>query len=177
MSESTVTLTGIVRDALDRSSYADPRDIAKWVSTNTPDELIEEFYIQALVHVVRNVMSTNRSKAVPSMVEQAAEMAPPAVRRKSAPSSKVAKIRQWASDWERKCNHERINGVGGVSKLMGECTSDDLRYAADDRRKRSEALMNAAGWYASLAERMDEFGVATLRQLPEAAIADLEGAT
>ena len=85
----------------------------------------------------------------------------------SAHSSATKAIREW---WLDKV--EVHVSDGGYLKI-GECTFDDLMFAAQERRNRALDMANAAERFETVAKAVKDAGVATVAELPQKARTEL----
>lgn len=146
------SLPDAVREVLDTTSLADPDDVAAKVAENVPSNKLRTVVRVLLPAYVREHMRAQRASN-PVISD--------AHRTRSARSSKVAAIR---AEHER-CLRDRVFTDAGW-KLLGECTYENLVYAANARREDAERNMARAAQYDALAAALQEHGVATVGELP-----------
>lgn len=150
-----------VSDALDSSSLASPDEIAHKVAEGIGPREVRSALLQALPNYVSRVIQQRRSVNVildPSQATEERETA----RKQSARSFKVGAIR---SAWQRALM-DRVHVHDGY-KLFGECTYEDLVFAAEERRDHARRNAAKAEQYSAVAAKLQAFGVATVAELPE----------
>jgi hypothetical protein len=147
-------LRALIREVCDNSTMTDPATIAKEVGRRIGRNQQRDALEQALPVVVQHVISRRQPIAVPE------QRAPTSNR-----SRKVASIRE---TWRRMLR-DRI-AVGpelGDWKFLGDCTADDLAYAAAIREEHARRNAARAQQLRDLADRLAEHGVTTVSDLPE----------
>lgn len=157
---ATFSLRAEIKKVVDETDLTDPRDIAAKVAENVPAKLLRDALAQALPELVRVELTRARSG-------QPAPTAAPANR-----SSKVAAIRD---AWRRHLR-DRIHVGRGVWQMLADCTAENLRVAADERRQNAAANLAAADRFDRYAAALEEHKVARFADLPESVQAELLGA-
>ncbi len=142
-------LRALVREVARTSLVADPGLVAADVLARIADEDRAAALDQALRDVVREVFRDERNWT---------RVGPPQV----GVSAKVQGIRD---HWQRALR-DRINVAEGEWKFLGECTQDDLAFAAEQRREQASRLRAKAAQYDVLRNLLDEHGVKQVRDLP-----------
>jgi hypothetical protein len=163
---SDFNLRQVVRDVLAGSVMADPRQLAAEVFARVPVEEYGAALAQCLPDLVREEIRDSRNRTVEPMAEQPTG--------RPARSAKVAGIRDW---WQTKLR-ERVH-VGPAPSdwlLLGDCSFDDLMFAAEERRTIAARNSAKAAEFAALAEAVRDAGVTRVRDLPKDTLqARLEG--
>jgi len=131
-------------------------DIAKAVEPRIPEAHRHDVLLLLLTRYIAN-MKPRLSDIGPEPVPA------PAPARQSNGSAAVAAIRKYA-----KFFHISVNVARNQDKWMGDCTYDDLQYAAANRRRVAEETFAAAAEYEALANLVKERNVTTVRELPPA---------
>jgi hypothetical protein len=159
-------LRKLVRDVLANSLLADPRDLAAEAFLRIPAAEHAAALRQCLTDVVREEIRLSRNHTPPTVT--AGRPGPrgntarqqPAVAR----SSKVAGIRAM---WQEKLRERIHTGPASTDwRLLGDCTFDELMFAAGERRTIALRNESKAAEYAELAEAVRAAGVARVRDLP-----------
>lgn len=155
-----------VRAILTDSTMADPRELAAEAFARIPAEDYGTALQQCLPDVVREEIRHSRNFApAGAMTEQPRAIGSGA---KARPSKKVASIRAM---WQEKLR-ERIHTGPAPSdwRLLGDCTVDELMFAAEERRAMAARNEAKAEEYADLAEAVRTAGVQRVRDLPAAVL-------
>lgn len=158
---SDFSLRKLVRDVLSASTMADPRGLAAEVFGRISPEDYGAALGECLPDVVREEIRYSRNHVAPAapMAEQAGSGAPPSGR-----SSKVASIRAM---WQQKLRERIHTGPSATEwRLLGDCTFEDLMFAAGERREIAARNEVKAEEYAQLAEAVRAAGVQRVRDLP-----------
>lgn len=157
-----VTLRHLVHSVLEQTDLASPEEVAAAVARGVPAKRVRAVLVEALTAYVRTTMQQRRAHNPILADEQ---------RTQSARSSKVAAIRDsWAS-----ALRDRVHVSDGW-KLLGECTFEDLMFAAAERREHAARNLAKADQFEALASRLESAGVETVADLPESALDVLESA-
>lgn len=151
-------LRAAVNDVLDTTSLTDPVAIAAKVAENVPTRQLRVALAEALVSFVANV---NQRRRMNNPLLGGA----PQVR--SGRSTKVAGIATW---WAAALR-DRVH-VDGGHKFLGDCTFDDLMFAASERRQQARLNEAKADQYEALAKLLREHGVDRVADLPPSAVTD-----
>lgn len=169
-------LRALIRDVCDKSSDAEPDLLVKEVLRRIERRDTRAALEQALPTVVQSVISsyrftTDRPQTAPAdhfgsdaHTGAASGGAHPI---KASRSSKVAGIR----DTIGRALRERIS-VGhdrSAWKFLGDCTADDLEYAAQLRDDLAKSNAHRAKQLRELADALREADVETVRDLPDLA--------
>lgn len=160
-------LTDSIRSVLATSRLADPADIAQIVFDRTPVEDMPDAYLQLLRSKVREISRLEnietrqqyRNGPVPSQQRDTTGMQTTTIPNGSA---KVAAIRQVHNAYYDQRVHAK-----GQSKLLGDCTIDDVFDLAAQRRQMAQKNVAIAREFESLAEQMHAAGVTYARQLDQ----------
>lgn len=148
-----------VRDFLDETDLTDFKEMAAELSARVPAKQLRDALAQALPHLLATV---NQQRRMNNPVLAGTAAAP--VR-----SAKVAGIAAMHAAALRVLVH-----VGdGHNKQLGDCTYEDLMFAAEERREHARKNLAKADQFEALAERMHAAGVARVADLPSGDLADL----
>lgn len=160
---SQYSLRDAVASVLDTSDLASPEDVASKVAENVPSKAVRSVLTEALTTYVRVHMGERRrSNVILNGDEQ---------RKQSARSSKVAAIRDsWSA-----ALRDRVHVEDGW-KALGECTYDNLMFAASERQEMARRNAAQAEKYESLAHKLRSAGVERVADLPQADLAELGSA-
>lgn len=144
-------LRSLVRDVFDNSTLADPGLIAEEVYKRIgPDEVYAA--LQASLRLfVRQVISERRMHT---------QMATPT--NPDGVSWKVGAIRE---HWRRSLQ-DSVHVGGSEWKRLGQCTYEDLKVAAAERREQASRNRAKAQQYEALANLVSDHGAATVAELP-----------
>lgn len=160
-------LTQVVADVLDGTDLASPDEIAAEVVANLSSRQLRAALAQALPLFVARAIQYRRSSNVildPTQARAAEGTASVEVvgGKQSARSLKVSGIRDaWA-----RALADRVHIDGGY-KLFGDCTYDDLVFAAEERREHARRNAAKAKQYLAVADRLKKLGVETVSELPQ----------
>lgn len=149
------SLKAEIKKVVDTTDLADPREIAAKVAENIPAKMLRQALAQALPELVR--VELTRSRRPPT--------AP-------APSAHSAKRTAIAEMWRRHLRDRVHIGQSGWL-LLGDCSAENFRTAAAERRALAIANSAAAEKYDRYADACDEHGVDRFADLPEALQAEL----
>lgn len=164
-------LRKLIRDVLTNSLLADPRDLAAEAFQRIPADQHAAALRQCLTDVVREEIRLSRNHTPPTvMAERPGPRGNVARQRPAARSAKVAGIRAM---WQEKLRERIHTGPASTDwRLLGDCTFEELMFAAGERR--TIALRNEAkaAEYAELAEAVRAAGVVRVRDLPAEVLKD-----
>lgn len=117
ITEDTLSPWGYLRDALADNPDADVYELAALASDAVPEDVVRRVLTLALVPIAREVVGSSRRNSMDGL----------------SPNNNSPKMRDRASWWAKMLT-ERVS-VGGVWKLLGECTFDDLQECIDGREQ------------------------------------------
>lgn len=144
--------------------------VTKEVRRRIPDNAVEDALDQALPTLVYKVARTG---GVPSQeVPEPQEINARGAARKPVRSSKVAALRSYP--WERHLR-EWVSVGKDEFKFFGDCTADDLSYAAEVRFQLAEANRAHGERMMTARELLVEHGVSTVRELPPDTLGEFFG--
>lgn len=149
-----------IRKVVDTTDLASPDDIAAKVVENIPAKLLRSALMQCLPELVR--VELGRARGLHPITPQ------------SYRSSKVAGIRAAAEDWRRRLR-DRVHVGRGVWLLLADCSAENFRFAAEERRVNAERSLAAADQYNRFGAACEKHSVARFADLPEAVQAQLLG--
>ena len=154
-------LRDLVRDVAASSPATDPGTLANEIARRIPAEHREAALQAMLRGYVREFLTQDR-------MTHAEPPGRPA-QSNSARSWKRDGIRE---GW-RKMLRDRLHVAPDPSawKFLGDCTFDDLSFAALERRTAAERTIAKAEGYEALAALLKEHGVETVRELPAEVLA------
>jgi hypothetical protein len=144
------------RVALNESTDPDPANVALAVAAAVPARQRAEALAQALVRLAPTVAGQQRRTAMP--------VAPGRDRWSTA-----------AAIYQHHLLAQRLR-IGDEWKLMGDCTADDLRAAASQRREHAAAVIVHADQLDRIAALLDERGALTVSDLGRTDLDQLEPA-
>jgi hypothetical protein len=156
----------VVADVLDGSDLASPEEIAARVAENVGSKQLRAALAQSLPHYVSRVIQNRRASNV--------ILNPNAVQGPVANSGRSAKVMGIRNAWARALA-DRLHVADGY-KLLGECTYNDLMFAAEERRDHARRNSVKADQYAAVAKRLTELGLTKVSELPTGDAAVLEAA-
>lgn len=147
------SLREAVNAVLDSSALASPQEVAAQVASELTARQVRAALSQALPGYVAQLMQQRRTTN-PLLTNRVPAATP--VR-----SAKVTGIRDaWSA-----ALRDRVHVDGGW-KLLGECGTDDLLFAAAERREHAAKNVAKAEAFEALAERLRAAGAATVADLP-----------
>lgn len=158
-------LRHLIRDVLTSSLLADPRDLAAEVFQRIPAEEHAAVLRQCLNDVVREEIRLSRNHTPPAVMAE--RPGPRGNIGRQRPASRSAKVAGIRAMWQEKLRERIHTGPGSTDwRLLGDCSFEELMFAAGERR--TIALRNEAkaAEYAELAEAVRAAGVARVRDLP-----------
>jgi hypothetical protein len=144
------TLRDLVLKVLAETDLTDPVALANEVATLTPPDKMDEFYRLALAGFVRTVNNDVRRSNV--IINPTRYM----------PSAKVTAIREA----HERSLRDRVF-MGADSKMLGDCTYDDLMNAAKFRKELADRNLILAKRYEELAARLLSENVVRVADLAE----------
>lgn len=147
----SAALYALVREVAASHVGAHPHKLARLVAEATDPSDMLDFYVAALEKVVADMIRTGRNATMNN---------------KQGRSAKLADRVSW---WQRMLR-EQVSVGGGVWKLLGDCTIDDLFYCISERRDQIAAIECQIVKYETIAAAMREHGVDTVGQLPDGAV-------
>jgi hypothetical protein len=158
---SDFNLRSVVRQVARNSTLRDPRQLADEVLRRIPQEELLNVLRDALLPLVREVVSADRPHGVhttgPGRSQKHSAIGQP-----SAGSWKVGAIRD---GWQEHLR-ARYSTEGGVYKFLGECTYEDLQFIAGRLDHQAETYRSKAAGMRVLASMLTDHEVATVRDLP-----------
>ena len=155
------------------------REIIREVIAKSDDLSVESLTTETLSRISDSERARLFAESVPAVVASelhntrfACRQARPAEPVQPIRSAKVAAIRD---DWRRKLDAVYATPTG--NKRLGDFSSDDLRALADTCSRMAEMNRVKSAHFAGLAELVASQGVATLRDVSDAALSGFfEGA-
>jgi len=156
----TFSLRALVREVIE-SGVIGPEAVAAEVAGRVNNKLLRDALGEALVVYARHEIDLDRRGNV---------ILSGAGQGNSGQSSKVAAIREHAERW-RRALADQVNTADGY-KVLGECTYDDLMFAAEQRRAVAARTLAKADQFESLALLLKRHGAETVAELPETVLAD-----
>lgn len=156
-------LSQAVAEVLDATELTSPDEIADAVVATLSSRQVRSALTQALPLFVSRAIQYRRSTNVildPSLTPT--EEKPAADGKQAARSLKVSGIRDaWA-----RALADRIH-IGGAYKMFGDCTFDDLAFAAEERQEHARRNAAKAKQYLVVADRLKTLGLETVSELPQ----------
>src|SRR5688572_9456756 len=129
-----------IKKVIDSTDLANPHDIAAKVAESIPAKLLRVALAQALPELVRVELGRARTHAVPQPTTA------------SNRSSKVTGIRE---AWRRHLR-DRVHVGRGIWQMLADCTAENFRAAAEERRANAAANLAAADRYDGYAEACEK---------------------
>ncbi|OKI16542.1 hypothetical protein [Streptomyces sp. CB03911] len=169
-------LRSLVREVLGGTTMTDPTQIAREVDRRISEDDCRDALRQALRGYVREEITRMRRHhdveepvAQATLVSNVTPMASGGAGGPSAPvrtvkpvrSAKVAGIREW---WSSKLLEPYHVGEK-VYRRLGDCSFEDLLFAAAERREHAARNAARAEWFEQLAETVRAAGVSRVRDL------------
>lgn len=173
-------MTSYVRDIasvlMDNGSYESPQDLAAAVLNELGDDpkILQAALYEILPQCMTSIITSRRNANLNGRNAPGRNGGgePNKGKGKSGHSAKGDGIRAWFSRFLV----DMIPTESGW-KEMGQCTSDDLLFAANDRRDRAGAILVRAEQYERLARAIKDSAASTIGDLDEATVrAALDGA-
>lgn len=166
----TFNLRATINQVIDTTDLAGPGAVANQVDKLTSDEDLRTAYQQALRKMVVQVFSERRMSTAfvtdhpqSPAAEDGVEV--PRKKQKYIPSRKGQLIREW---WQQVLRDRVHCGPSAADwKLLGDCTFDDLMFAAGERRTQAERQLAKADQYSQLAQLVRDHRVKTVGALPD----------
>lgn len=156
-------LRKVAREYLAGTDLTDFKEMAAELAARIPSKHLRDALAESLPHLLATINQQRRMNN-PILADASA---PPPVR-----SAKVAGIAAMHDAALRDLVH-----VGqGQNKQLGDCTYEDLMFAAEERREKARQNAAKAAEYEALAERVQSAGVARVADLPPADLANLGAA-
>lgn len=149
-------LNSLIREVATDHPGADPREIAQHVAKLTDEDVLVDFYAEALVSGVRAILSAERNHLLDG------PPAPEPVKGARRTSPKVDSIRNWWAELLA----ARVHVGDSNWKTLGACTVDDLQFCVDERKQLIARIETQAQNYQKLITLMVKHGVRTVADLP-----------
>lgn len=165
----TFDLHALIREVA-ADSPADLEAVTKEVRRRIPPDATEEALDQALPVVVYRVARTGTAPDHSPRGDQRSSDRGGTT--KPSHSSKVAALRDYP--WERELR-EWVSVGTDTFKFFGDCTADDLTYAAETRFRLADATRARGEHMMAAREMLAQHGVERVRDLPSEALAELLG--
>lgn len=136
-------------------------DLADQVLAAIPDDGLRAALRETLPMYLRNRMALARNLSSTVTDNPYLDTKPrKAGQRNSGRSSAMRAIREW---WLDKVE---VHVAGGGYLKIGECTFDDLMFAAEERRTIALNMVNGAERFETVAKALKDAGVNTVQELP-----------
>jgi hypothetical protein len=149
------SLRALVRSVLDTTRTPDLGEISATVMDQIAPEDYGKALAQTMRQFVRQIVSEQR------MSLQISTPSLPTAPRSRRESPHVAEIRAWRSQLRQ------IVHVGSGSKFLGDCTRDDLIFAAEERRELAARNNAKARQLEIFVALLNEHGAKTVGELPD----------
>lgn len=186
--EADFNLRKLIREVLNTSTMPDPHDVAREVLRRIHDDDLRTALGQCLSDVVREQIragrngdggmpplpSTPRLPVAPTPAvrlvkpETTATVQPPPAQR----SAKVAAYRALGQQWLRERMY--VSSDPREWKFMGDCTFDDLMFAAAQRRDQAARTVAVADRCERVARLLQAHGVKLVKELPADVLCGIE---
>lgn len=172
-STETFSLRNLIRSVADESELTDPTALAEEVARRVPKARIQECFVEMLRPYVHGVIVRNRQFNPPPVLEETPTAGDAKPKAKAARSAKVAAIREWWRDVLR----ERLHIGSGPEAwvFLGDAASDQLRFAATERRDLAALNVQNAERLEKLAALVEEHDVSSANELPADVLAEFFG--
>jgi len=158
----TFDIRALIRDYLDETEMTDFREMAAELSGRLSAKQVRAALVEALPSLIQTI---NQQRRMNNSVLAGAAGVP--VR-----SAKVAGIAAMHAAALRVLIH-----VGeGRNKQLGDCTYEDLLFAAEERREQARRNAAKAEQFEALAAKLRAAGVQHVADLPAAELAELGAA-
>lgn len=151
------TLNVLIAEVIDSAAAVDPREIAKLLADRIDPAFLPQYFEDLAADRVRHILSERRNRELAALASNNGG---------SARSAKVANARGW---WQRLCDSSVHIGEGRWLRL-GDCGSQELGFAAAERRELAAKNIAAAAYYERLQELLAAHGVETVESLPPSAV-------
>lgn len=158
--EEELGLRGFVREIAAQNPSAQPDAIAAKIADATPGHQLHDFYIQALIPVVADILRHERNRSIKVARRQMLGIGP---RSPYSLSPNLDAIRH--VDWGQVFS-KRIRTSDGW-KQIADCTADELDAQARQLRSFAEGSIANAEFYEHIAKSMRNAGAVTARQLTD----------
>jgi hypothetical protein len=160
------SLRSHVREVLANSTQADPRAIAAEAFDGIDPNEYGPALLQCLPDVVREEIRHSRNLAPVGTMQERPRAVGDSLTPRKARSSKVASIREM---WQEKLRERIHTGPSSADwRMLGDCSFDELMFAAAERRELAARNEAKATEYEELAEMVRTAGVGRVRDLPAA---------
>lgn len=159
---ATSPLRAAIVSVLRATSHSDPRVIAEMVAVDIGDDDVYAAFEEALPHLVRAVMHSERSHL---RLDDASDGS--TAHTTTASSSRSPRWESAASVFATRW----FCGDAGW-KQLGDCTRADVAYLVESRRKQAKQLDAAADNFEALAKLMRRRKVESVGQLSEAEVTE-----
>ncbi|MFJ9771151.1 hypothetical protein ACIRVF_07900 [Kitasatospora sp. NPDC101157] len=188
--EDDFNLRKLIREVLNTSTMPDPHDVAREVLRRIHDDDLRTALSQCLSDVVREQIRAGRNgdgggPPLPPMPTPAAGrpqtptvrlVDPAPINTAKVPqaqrSAKVAAYRAFGQQWLRERMY--VSGDPRGWKFMGDCTFDDLMFAAAQRRDQAARTTAVAERCERLAALLHTHGVTLVKELPADVLSGIE---
>jgi hypothetical protein len=161
----TFDLRKTVNDFLDATDLTDFREMAAALTKSLPARELRPALTEALAGYIANANHHRRSHNVILCADAAPRTAQPVTR-----SPKVAAI----AAWHQRALRDLVHVGKGDNKPLGDCTYDDLMFAATERREIARLTTVKADRYEWLAKQLHAHNVDRVADLPSDVLTDME---
>lgn len=144
-------LRSLVREVAAEHPHADPREIARYVAKLTEEEDLQNFYAEALVDVVSQILGAQRRDAMDQKPEKQNNKSP-----------KLEQRRNWWKDLLA----ARVHVGKSEWKVLANCTVDDLQFCINERAAHIAGVQAQIENFKTLAALMVKNGARTVSDLP-----------
>lgn len=158
---SDFDLRKVVAEFLDTTDLTDFREMAAEVAGVVPSRQLRAALAEALVGYIANV-NQNRRNANPVLNGNGQQ--------KQNRSVKVAGI----AAMHRRMLRDLVHVGNSANKRLGDCTYEDLMFAAGERREIARLTAAKADRYEWLAKQLHAHSVDRVADLPPEVLADME---
>lgn len=149
-------LSGLVRAVAADYPEADPRELARHLAKETPPRQVMDFYVEALVPIVRHALIDERSAAMSNALSP----------RPSGRSAKLAEIR----DWWAEMLAARVHVGESRWMCLGDCGVDELQFCVAERMWTVERIEAQIAQYDRLLTLLRKHKAARVRDLPKGCV-------
>lgn len=154
-------LRSLVREIADQNPTLQPGIIAEKIAQETPENQLQNFYTEALLPFVADVLRQERNRSIKVARRQMLGIGPRSPERRLSPNLDAIRHVDWGQVFSK-----RIHTRNGW-KQIGDCTADELTTQAQQLRAFAEGSIANAEFYEHIAKRMRNTGAATARQLTD----------
>jgi len=161
---SDFNLRAAVREVIDSTDLADPRDVAAKVAESIAGRDLRRALTEALATFVRVEFGRGRMTSGRPSLDRPENG--------SARSAKVSAFRAHAEQWRKKLR-DRVHVGASHWLLLADCSFENLTTAAEERRQLAVANGVAAERYERYAKAVEAAGVERFGDLPESTLRDL----